>query len=292
MTDEVIISYINEKLGKKIEKLEELTKDSSIDDPYIKELYEWRKKTGRPIEDWFKFQKDYDKMSDLDVVRENLQYKYSDMTPDEIEVMLEELKPDELDSESEKLKKQVELKKLAHDARGALKELVSEFGTPQQSNVPKEVEEKLKFIDDIKHQIEENKVEQEKYINSLKKAAESINELDLALSDKLSIKYRIPQNEKKDIIDFVTNASDWKDENGRLIPEKIIADAVKVKHHEKMLKIAFEQGYNSGKEDEIKEINNINIGQPNNNPQTRSSKGVVIEGLDKFIGGQKIKIRK
>ena len=83
----------------------------------------------------------------------------------------------------------------------------------------------------------------------------------------------------------------WKKEDGSWNHESIVKDAVVIKHYKEMLALAFEQGLNSGKDDVIKQANNITLAQPSPMSTGLDSKGIEVEGFDDFIGNSGMKLK-
>ena len=83
----------------------------------------------------------------------------------------------------------------------------------------------------------------------------------------------------------------WRNEDGSWNHQAVVNDAIKIKHFDDMLKLAYEQGLNSGKEELIAETKNITLDSVNNTPQPNSSAKVQIEGLDDYLGNRGVKLR-
>ena len=90
ITEQDLFKALSEKLGKEVTSFEQLKQEPVQvenpleSDPVLKSLYEFRKTTGRPVEDFLKYNKDYSKVSDLEVVREYLTNEFPDLTNEEI----------------------------------------------------------------------------------------------------------------------------------------------------------------------------------------------------------------
>ena len=111
VTDELLFKSLSEKLGKEVKSFDDLTPAPLEIDPQVKALNEWREKTGRPIEDFFKYQRDFTQVNDLEIAREFLQIEYPTLTSDEISLELEKFVPSEDDLDTDTAKKNLKLKK-------------------------------------------------------------------------------------------------------------------------------------------------------------------------------------
>lgn len=288
--------YLSEKLGKDIKSLDDL-KQPQIEnplesDPYLKELYEWRKKTGRPVEDWIKYQKDYGKLSDLEVAREFLQHEYPSFTPSEIEAELKLFQSDEDDLDEDISTKARQLKKYATKGRGILQELVSDLGNVSKTSLPPEVQQDLELAKQVKQDHVANKQALEVYNKNISDVANAVTSLKLDLSDDLTIDFKVSDESKKTLPEMVTTMPHWKNQDGSWNHQAIVEDAIVIKHHKEMLKLAFEQGKNSGEEQIIKQTNNTTLGEPTPMAGTPTGKkGVQIEGFDDFVGKSNMKLK-
>ena len=279
LTDELVGNYLSEKLGKQFD-LEDLGKEvvNPLDsDPYLKEIYEWRNKTGRPVEDFFKFQKDYSQVSDIDIVRENLQLDYPDATAQEINLELSRLTPSEDDLEDDVARKNWELKKLATKGRAELDKLKSNLSEPTTTHLPEEIQNKVSFANTIEKQIEDNNKFQVEYDQAITQTALSTESINLNLGDS-EISYNISEDKRKSLPQDISDMSHWKNPDGSYNHKAVVEDGVKIKYFDEMIKLAYEQGLNSGKDSIIKETRNITLDGANTVPQQNTpSRGYTVE---------------
>ena len=186
ISDEQYLKYLSEKLGREVKSLDDLKaaeiKNPLDADPYLKQLAEWRDKTGRPIEDWIKFQKDYTKVSDADVAREFLQLQYPELTSEEIDFELNrKYISSEDDFNDDKTLKNLELKKLASKGRKELQKLVSDLGNPNPVNYTPEVQKDLELAKSYKESVEKNKLSTKVYTENIVAKASELKSIKLDL---------------------------------------------------------------------------------------------------------------
>lgn len=298
VNDELLLSHLSEKLGKKISSFEELAlpaqQVSPLDsDPYLKNLVEWREKTGRPIEDWIKYQKDYDNMPDTGVVSEMLQHKYPNLTEEELSIEMLKYTPEEYDDDREVAAKRLELKKAATEGRALLSQLKSNFAEPSPVRYSPEVQEDLKLAQQVKDHYKSEQENQKLYSENIKAISSKLNVFKIPLADGMVLDYRISEQSKKEIPSLIEVMPHWSNPDGTTNYEAVVTDAVKIQHFDDIIKVVYDQAYNSGKESIIKESNNINFNEPQPaGAHGNNKKGVVIEGLDTFMGDGGMKIRK
>ena len=292
--DDLIFKKLSEKLGKEIKDYNDLIQEpAKVElDPQIEALNKWMQETGRPIQDFFKYQKDYSTVSDIDIAREVLQLEYPNFTEEEINLELENFLPSDEDLDREIAKKSLELKKYATKGRDILNKLKMELGQPTNNLAP-EIKQKLDFAEQVQKQIDSNKAYQEEYQKSILKVSESTDSMKLALDDKLSIDFKMSPEGKKSIPDLINNMPHWKNPDGSFNHKAVVEDAIKIKYFDDMIKLAYEQGVNSGKDSLLKETRNITLDKniPDGSQQIEGNKKPLIENIDKVLGNQKLKMR-
>lgn len=293
LTEDILFNALSEKLGKEIKSYDDLqTKPVEID-PRVKEMSEWAKDTGRPIEDFFKFQKDYEGVEDKVIAREYLQLKYPTFTEQEIAFKMQSMLPSEDDLEDDLMRKNIELKTFASEGRGHLNSLRKELGTPVANLMTDEVKEKVSYYDQIKSQIDAGKAQEKAYIEGLANAASASGKVKLNLAKDLAIDYSITEDERKSIPEFINSMPHWKNEDGSWNHESVVQDAYKIKHFEKLVQLAYEQGINAGTSDIVKKQNNITLGTQTGKGsiQDTGKNKPIIENIDKILNKQKMGMR-
>lgn len=298
ITEQDLFKALSEKLGKEITSFEQLKQEpvqveNPLDsDPVLKSLYEFRKTTGRPVEDFLKYNKDYSKVSDLEVVREYLTNEFPDLTSEEISLELRKYIPTEDDLDEEISTKSLELKKMASKGRRKLTELTKEFGNVLGVNsYPEEVREELLFAKQVKEQMEANKQNGQAYVEGISKASKELDVFKLSLDDQLTLDFKVPVESKKDIPSFIDTMPHWRNEDGSFNHKNIIEDAVKIKHFDEMIKLAYRQGESAGKEALLKETKNSNYTETITADAQTSKGGIEIEGFDNYVGNQGMRMR-
>ena len=295
INDELALKYLNEKLGKQVNSFDELievkVENPLNDDPYLKSLYEWRQKTGRPIEEFQKYQKDYNSVDDFEVARELLQLEYPTLTSDEIQLELERYAPDDLDDDREAAYKRLELKKLATRGREVLSSFKADLEKPSEALLSPELKQDLELTRTVKENYARQQEETKVYSENIRLSSQKTETFEINLGDDLKLNFRIPDESKKELPTLIETMPHWRNEDGSWNHQAVVNDAIKIKHFDDMLKLAYEQGLNSGKEELIAETKNITLDSVNNTPQPNSSAKVQIEGLDDYLGSRGVKLR-
>lgn len=301
ITEDQVKDYLSKLRGEEVQDLDTLFKGPVEEDPHIKQLKEWSDSTGLPIEDWPKYQKDYNAMSALESVREYLQIEYPSFTSEELDIEMESYLPSDLDDDREAKVKALSLKKLEVKAKNELNKRRVEFlETASNSNkgMSPEVQEKLKAFEDVQKVYADNQKSQTDLQDALKVAAGATDSIALKLSDDLTIRYNLG-DKKNSLVDMYNEMPHWKNQDGSLNHQAIIEDVAFSVNKEAIIQAAFKQGQNSGTEQVIKEdVKNITLSDTNKagGGTVEANKGPVIEGnaLDNFMGktGMRMKFGK
>lgn len=294
LSEELLFSTLSEKLGREVKSYEDLIQEPMEIDPRVKELNEWSRQTGRPMEDYFKVQKDYSQVSDEDVAREYLRTKYPTFTDEELAYKMQTMLPDEDDLDEDKIKKGMEMKIFTGEARQYFQSVQKELSKPVDNLMTDEVKEKVSYYDQIKAQIDGQAQASQDYFNGLRQASSATDKLKLNLGEGLDIDFNVAEDKRKNIPEFINDMPHWKKQDGSWNHEAVVQDAYKIKFFDELIKLAYEQGMNSGQSQTIKGQNNITLdAQKSAASQTQDTgaKKPVIEGIDKILGGQKLKFK-
>ena len=291
LSDDKVFTYLSEKLGKEVKSLEDLKPAEQSDplagDPELQAIAEWRERTGRPVADYFKFQKDYENMDAIDAVRENLQLKYPDFSPEEIELELQDYTPDpDMDTELEIAKKNLRLKKDAVIAKQELSKYKSTLNVADSARLTKEQQEAISFYQQYQQKSQSSQDAVRQYKDGVTSEAAKIKSIPLDLTEGLSIDLVLTDQDSKEIPKQIMETPHWYNEDGSYNTSAIVKDAIKMRHFDKAVKLAFEQGVASGKEQE--DITERNVNFNSRPPLPGGSEEIVVEGADGFNTGPKM----
>lgn len=261
VTDKLIFEKLSETLGREVKSYDDLTpKEVKLDDE-VKQLLEWKEKTGLSLSKWADYNKDFSKLNDLEVAKEILAEKYPDFTEEELEYTMKGYVYDELeDDESDRIAKSIALKKFAKEGRETLEQKKINFLESQpKSSLSVEEKELLDYAKTVKQKEASLKDQNVAYQNSLKEASLKLQAINLDLGDGLKINHNVAQESKKDLVDYINTMPDWYKEDGSFNHENIARDSYKLKNFDTIIKAAFEQGKSFAIEGKIRENNNISL---------------------------------
>lgn len=296
ITEEAIFTKLSEMLGKEVKSADDLKVETPQVSPEVQQLLDWQEKTGLPLSEWSNYNRDFSKLSDMDVAREILAKQYPSFTAEELAYSLKNYVYDEgIDDEGDKIKKSIDLKKFAKEGRDQLEanrlELTS--STPQ-AVLTQEQTDAIAFAQQVQAQNVDAQANADAYTQGIANASNSLDSIDLKLSDDLTIKYNVPDEVKQGLPKVVAEMPHWYNSDGSFNHENVVKDVAKVTNFEAMVKAAYAQGVAVGKEGQIKVGANITI--DGTVPQTTStpSKGNALDVVNKITNsktGGKLRFR-
>lgn len=294
LTDDVIFEKLSETLGREVKSYDDLKPKEVQLDEEVKQLLEWKEKTGLSLSKWTDFNKDFSKMGDLDVAKEILANKYPDFTEEELEYTMRGYIYDDLeDNESDRIAKSIALKKFAKEGRETLEQNKINFLESQpKSSLSVEEKELLDYAKTVKQKEASLKDKNVAYQNSLKEASLKLQAINLDLGEGLTIKHNVAQESTKDLVDYINTMPEWYKEDGSFNHGNIARDTYKLKNFDTIIKSAFEQGKNYAIEGKIRENNNISL-DPNSINQDNQTKeqGNIKEVVTALTGKNSSKFR-
>ena len=135
--DSVVLGYLGETLGIQLNSIEDLrssmTQQQAEIDERVKVIADFVEKTGRSPEDWFKYQAiNPSEMDDLTAVKMSMTSEYSDLSPEEIDMLVgSKYNLDEdLYTEDEIKLSKLQLKIDANKSRQSIEQLRSNYELP------------------------------------------------------------------------------------------------------------------------------------------------------------------
>jgi len=297
VTEEILLAKLSEKLGREVNSFDDLTPKEVSIDPELKQLQDWKEKTGLPLSEWSNYNRDFSQMGDMDVAREILAKQYPNFTQEELAYSLKNFVYDEsIDDESDKIKKSIALKKFAKEGRDSLEanrlELVN---SSPQAVLTQEQQDAIALAQQVQQQTLTVQQQQEAYNTGIANASTSLDSIDLKLTDDLTIKYNVPVEVKNSLPKAVAEMPHWYNEDGSFNHSNVVKDVALVTNQNAIFKAIFEQGVAVGKEGQIKKGANITI--DGNTPQhvsTGDKKGNVADVVSKLAGsktGSKFRFR-
>lgn len=298
LNDQQVFEYLSKTQGREIKSYDDLivkeTTANPLDsDPYTKAFFEWRQKTGRTIEEFAQFNKDWSKENDLKVAEEFLKMTYPDFTQDEIDFKMRKLAPSEYDDEDAAIEKRVALKEIASKGRQTFESMKADLGSPLAVSYSEEVQADLNLAKAVKEDYAENQKNLVEYTQGIINASNNTQSIPLKINDDLVINYNISEDKRKSLPEMIATMPEWHNEDGSWNHQKVVESGIKALYFDEILKTATEQAFNAGKESILKQGNNTTIAEPtpaiaNQQPQNNE---IIVEGNEDFLRHKGTKVR-
>jgi len=305
INDENVLSYIKDRYNKDINSVEELfeTKESNPDLPEdVLKYFEYKKETGRGIEDFYKLQKDYSAMDDDSVLADY--YSIQEEGLDAIDIMdlmddkfgFDEEEDEPKDIKKRKLAKKRELAK----ARKYFSEQKDKYKIPLESSgggLSEDQESQLnayqKYIKESETVAEKNKKRYDYFLSRTKEVFNTdFKGFEFTVCDK-KINYKPGtseelMNKQSDVNNFVNK---FVDQSGLMSDAKGYHRALSVAMNpEKFAQFFYEQGVAAAVDDVARKSKNINM-DIRRSPQLSTKDSLKIRSVGDSSSGRGLKIR-
>ena len=306
LNDEHVLNFIKERYNKDINSVEELfeTKESNIELPEDVKLYfDYKKETGRGIEDFYKLQKNYDDMDEDSVLADYLSVQEEGLDAIDIQDIMDDRfgydseEDEEKDIKKKKLAKKRELAK----ARKFFKEQKDKYKVPLESSGGGLSDEQENNLNAYKTMLEESNSQKESFQLMRKNFEERTNKVfgdefkgfEFNVSDDKSILYKPGTAEelKNKQMDFNNFISKYNDENGLMKDAAGYHRAMSIAMNpEKFAKFFYEQGVAATVDDVARKSKNINM-DVRRAPQLSTKNSLKIKAVGDTSSGRGLKIR-
>lgn len=306
LNDEHVLNFIKERYNKDINSVEELfeTKESNVELPEDVKLYfDYKKETGRGIEDFYKLQKNYDDMDEDSVLADYLSVQEEGLDAIDIQDIMDDRfgydseEDDEKDIKKKKLAKKRELAK----ARKFFKEQKDKYKVPLESSGGGLSDEQENNLNAYKTMLEESNSQKESFQLMRKNFEERTNKVfgedfkgfEFNVSDDKSILYKPGTAEelKNKQMDFNNFISKYNDENGLMKDAAGYHRAMSIAMNpEKFAKFFYEQGVAATVDDVARKSKNINM-DVRRAPQLSTKNSLKIKAVGDTSSGRGLKIR-
>lgn len=294
-TDDEVLNYLNTKYEKQLSSIDDVFKSPELPED-IKNLMDYG------VENYIKINKDWDKESDEQVLREYYKMKKPHLDEEDIDYLIDSKYgfDEEIDSESDIKNKKVALKEELFEARGFLNSKKEEFKVSlgSNANLPQEEKEAFEQFKQYSATLKEEQKRQQELSSVFVQKTESFFksfkgfEFDLG-EKKMEYKPENVEDVKNANLDVSNFIKKHLDENGFLKDAHSYHKALTMAMNpDSFARFFYEQGKADATKGVIKDIKNLDMGvrdvkdvDTNERPRIR-----VIQD-DSFDGGLKIRKR-
>ena len=306
LNDENVLNFIKDRYNKDINSVEELfeTKESNPELPEDVKLYfDYKKETGRGIEDFYKLQKNYDDMDEDSVLADYISVQEEGLDAIDIQDIMDDKfgydseEDEERDIKKKKLAKKRELAK----ARKFFKEQKDKYKIPLESSGGGLSDEQENNLNAYKTMLEQSNTQKESVQLMRKNFEERTNNVfndefkgfEFSVGDDKSILYKPGTAEelKNKQMDFNNFISKYNDENGLMKDARGYHKAMSIAMNpEKFAQFFYEQGVAATVDDVAKKSKNINM-DVRRAPQLSTKNSLKIKAVGDTSSGRGLKIR-
>ena len=306
LNDEHVLNYIKDRYNKEINSVDELfeTKESNPDLPEdVKMYFDYKKETGRGIEDFYKLQKNYDEMDEDSVLADYLGVQEEGLDAIDIQDIMDDRfgfnndEDDERDIKKKKLAKKRELAK----ARKFFKEQKDKYKIPLESSgggLSDDQENNLnayaKLLEESnsqKSQAQQSRELFEKLTNQV--FGNEFKGFEFNVSDDKTLTYKpgTPEELRNKQIDVNNFVSKYTDDKGIMKDAAGYHRALSLAMNpEKFAKFFYEQGVAATVDDVARKSKNINM-DVRRAPQLSTKNSLKIKAVGDTSSGRGLKIR-
>jgi len=305
VNDDNVLSYIKERYNKDINSVDELFETKNSNDPLPEDVlkyFEYKKETGRGIEDFYKLQKNYDEMDDDSVLADYYSIQEEgldaidilDLMDDKFGYDVEE--DEERDIKKRKLAKKRELAK----ARKYFSEQKDKYKIPLESSGGGLSEDQEKKLNAYQDYIKESQTvadeNQKRYSYFLDRTKQVFNNefkgFEFSVGDK-KINYKPGTSEE--LMSKQSDVNNWvnkfMDDNGLIKDAAGYHKSLSVAMNpEKFAQFFYEQGVAAAVDDVTRKSKNINM-DVRRSPQLSTKDSLKIRSVGDSSSGRGLKIR-
>lgn len=275
LDDDKVLSYLGKRYGRELKSFDDLTsqrEEQEEMDEEIKTYMKYKKETGRSFEDFKELNKDYDTMSEDDLLRKFYLSTQEGLDEEDVDVLLDEFFFDEdYDDESTVKKTKLKKKKAVNEAKKFFNEQKEKYRVPLESRPSsspsvdlEEYETYKQYVSTAKNLEEENMRKAEWFQQKTEELFNSdFKGFDFAIDDK---KFTFLPGDREEVKKTQSNPysfiTKYLDDNGLMKDaagyHRSLAMAM---NPERFAKFFYEQGQADATDDLSRKIKNVNMSE-------------------------------
>ena len=303
--DSDVLEYIKNRYNKDLSSIEELfevkTETQELPED-IAAYYEYRKKTGRGMDEYIKLNRDFDGMNEDQLLKEFFIAKGDAFDMEDVDLLMDEYSYDsELDEEKDIKRKKLAKKRIVKEAKSYFNEQKQMYKEPLASSTVQTSEEDKKEIEAYRQYIQQSKSYEEEVKRKREWFEKKTNEVfsdfkgfDFNLGNTtLSYKPSNSEDIKKKHLSPQNFIAKYLDENGMISDAEGYHRALAVAMNpERFARFFYEQGAASATEDVTRKIKNIQMDE-RKAPEVTKKGGTQYRSVNNDSGrGLKIKSKR
>lgn len=304
LKEEDVLLYIKNRYDKQIDSVGQLFEEKESNEELPEDIaayFEYKKKTGRGIEDYVKLNQDFDSMDENTLLKNYLLSTEEGLDSDDVDVLLDDYKYDEdVDDETDIKKIKLAKKKAIGRAKKFFNEQKEMYKQPLESSTAdlsesekEEREAYNQYLQEAKSFEEEQKRRRNWFVEKTDEVFSDFKGFDFKVGEDQVLTYTPTNVEelKKRNLDTNNFMKKFVDENGLISDATGFHKALAIASNpERYAKFFYEQGLAAGTEDVTKKMKNINMSE-RRAPEVSTKGGVQVKSLNPD-SGRGLKIRK
>jgi len=304
LKEEDVLLYIKNRYDKQIDSVGQLFEEKESNEELPEDIaayFEYKKKTGRGIEDYVKLNQDFDSMNENTLLKNYLLSTEEGLDSDDVDVLLDDYKYDEdVDDETDIKKIKLAKKKAIGRAKKFFNEQKEMYKQPLESSTAdlsesekEEREAYNQYLQEAKSFEEEQKRRRNWFVEKTDEVFSDFKGFDFKIGEDQVLTYTPTNVEelKKRNLDTNNFMKKFVDENGLISDATGFHKALAIASNpERYAKFFYEQGLAAGTEDVTKKMKNINMSE-RRAPEVSTKGGVQVKSLNPD-SGRGLKIRK
>jgi hypothetical protein len=272
--EQAIVNYLSERLGTQFESLDDLANfgQNQVDER-IETIARFVQETGRPPEDWFRYQSlNPSEMDDMTAVRIQMAAEYPNLAYDEINMLISskyKLNPDVYDENDVRLST-LQLKIDGQKARQSIDEIRSQYQAPVYDQSPEQLES---FVDD-------------NWIRTMYQEVDTFEGVEFDLGNGKSFKYGVDDNYRNYLKQKNANIDSYFDtyvkRDGTWDYDLMSSHMAVIDNIDSIVRSAYQQGLGDGQRNIVNKAANVSAATPQQKATTDSDP--ILDQISKIMG--------
>lgn len=264
--EQAVFSFLSEKLGREISSLDDFNQPQKRIDERVEAISRFVEETGRDPFDWFAYQAlNPSEMDDMSAVRTTLRNTYSDLSNEDIDLLVQskyKLDEDLYDEQEVRLAK-LQLKIDANEARAKISEMRDSYKLPQKQN----------------SEVETSSIIDDAWVESMSKELDAFEGLEFDLGDGKQFSFTVDDKYKGELKNKNAKLDEffdpYVDENGNWDYDLLSSHRTVIDNIDSIVRSVYRQGMSDGQRGLVNKAANVDPKQPSVSGNTDSQPSIM-----------------
>lgn len=273
--EQAVFSFLSEKLGRDINSLDDFNQPQRSLDERVEAISRFVEETGRDPFDWFAYQAlNPSEMDDMSAVRTTLRNTYSDLSNEDIDLLVQskyKLDEDLYDEQEVRLAK-LQLKIDANEARAKISEMRDSYKMPSKQN----------------SEVDTSSIIDDAWVESMSKELDAFEGLEFDLGDGKQFSFTIDDKYKGELKNKNAKLDEffdpYVDENGNWDYDLLSSHRTVIDNIDSIVRSVYRQGMSDGQRGLVDKAANVDAKQPSVSGNTNSQPSIMSQISDALSG--------